>query len=339
MLENPDLPEEKIIASVEAAYGLRVGELAFLPLGADANTAVYRLVAAGGTPYFLKLRRGDFAEIAVSLPRFLSEQGIRQIIAPLATDDGALWAGLNSFRLILYPFVGGRDGYEVALSEAQWAEFGATLRRIHAASLPADLLRQVPQEAYSPRWREEVRDFLSTLETETYRDPAAVDLAALLRARRAQVRDLLTHTERLAADLQTRPADFVLCHSDLHAGNLLITEGSTFYIVDWDNPILAPPERDLMYIGGAQGFLGCTPQKEEALFYRGYGPARVDPAVLAYYRCERIVQDIAAYCEQIFLSDEGGADRPLAVRYVASNFLPGGTLEAAYSLGQYRPAI
>jgi spectinomycin phosphotransferase len=48
---------------------------------------------------------------------------------------------------------------------------------------------------------------------------------------------------------------------------------------------------------------------------------------LSFYRFERIVQDIAAYCEQIFLSNEGGEDREQAYQYLTSNFLPGGVLE------------
>jgi spectinomycin phosphotransferase len=43
------------------------------------------------------------------------------------------------------------------------------------------------------------------------------------------------------------------------------------YNVDWDHPNLAPKERDLMFIGGAQGFIGHAPQEEETLFYLGYG--------------------------------------------------------------------
>jgi spectinomycin phosphotransferase len=120
-----------------------------------------------------------------------------------------------------------------------------------------------------------------------------------------------------------------LCHSDVHAGNILIGANDAFYIVDWDNPILAPKERDLMFAGGGQGFLGHTAQEEETLFYRGYGPARVDPVALSYYRYERIIQDIAVFCEQIFLTDEGGEDRERAFHYLKSNFQPNGTIEIA----------
>ena len=33
---------------------------------------------------------------------------------------------------------------------------------------------------------------------------------------------------------------------------MLIHENSDIYIVDWDEPIMAPKERDLMFIGGAK---------------------------------------------------------------------------------------
>jgi spectinomycin phosphotransferase len=68
MLEPPDVQEAQHIACLEAAYGLSITEIAFLPLGADVDTAVYRVVADDTTPYFLKLRRGLFPEATVTIP-------------------------------------------------------------------------------------------------------------------------------------------------------------------------------------------------------------------------------------------------------------------------------
>jgi spectinomycin phosphotransferase len=330
MLTKPDLQDADVIACLRDEYGLRVSRFAFLPLGADLNTAVYRAVADDKTPYFVKLRSGAFDEITVAVPRFLSDQGIAQIIPPLVTKSGQLWADVDAFRLILYPFVESNNGREVALTDRQWAEFGAALRAIHSTVLPGALSRLVPVEDYSPHWRDVVLTFLARVEFDTFDDPVAAELAAFLMARRGEILDLVGRSERLAAELQTRSPEVVLCHSDVHASNVLIDAHDHLYIVDWDNPILAPKERDLMFIGGAQGFVGCTPQEEEALFYRGYGRTQIDPRALAYYRYERIVVDIAVYCEQLVLSNEGGEDREQALRYLASNFLPGDTIEIAY---------
>ena len=61
-----------------------------MPPGADVNTAVYLVDEDHGAAYFLKLRKGDFAEISATLPRYLKNQGLGAIIAPLETHSGQL---------------------------------------------------------------------------------------------------------------------------------------------------------------------------------------------------------------------------------------------------------
>ena len=53
MLDKPDLQDKLLITHLFDAYGLRAAQLAFLPLGADVNTAVYRVRADDGRAYFL----------------------------------------------------------------------------------------------------------------------------------------------------------------------------------------------------------------------------------------------------------------------------------------------
>ncbi len=329
MLEKPNIKDEKIIACLQDEYGLPGVQISFLPLGADQNTAVYRVVPGAETTYFVKLRRGVFDELSVLLPKLLGDQGIPQIIAPLATRTGQLWANLGDYKLILYPFIDGHNGYEEDLSDRHWVEFGKSLKGIHTANVPPAIMRRIQKEGYSPQWREMVKMFLKRMEGPSFDDPIALKLADFLKARRAEVLDLVGRAERCAQALQDRSPKFILCHSDLHAGNILIDSNDGFYIVDWDNPILAPKERDLMFIGGGQFGVGHTPQEEETLFYRGYGQTQVDPVALAYYRYERIIQDIAVYCDQIFSTTEGGEDREQAFQYLASNFLPNNTIEIA----------
>ena len=130
MLEKPNLEDQLIIDCLQEEYGLRVAEIAFLPLGADLNTAVYRAVGGDRTAYFVKLRSGEFNEAAVTVPKYLSQLGIQEIIPPLTTVSGRLWARLEAFHLILYPFVEGLNGFERSLTRQQWIEFGAALKKI-----------------------------------------------------------------------------------------------------------------------------------------------------------------------------------------------------------------
>jgi spectinomycin phosphotransferase len=329
MLEKPEIQDEEIIACLENEYGLRVEQIAFLPLGADLNTAVYRLLTNDQTFYFVKLRQGDINRAAVTVPKYLSDLGIEQIIPPLPTQNGGLWASLRHFKLILYPYVEGRNGFERNLSDRQWVEFGTALKRFHSTEFPAVITRGIPREKFSPHWRDMVKTFLARIMEETFDDPVAADAAAFLKPQNAEMRALAERTEHLAGRLRKQPLEFILCHADIHAWNLLIADNGALYMVDWDTLIFAPKERDLMFVGGGLGGNGHSPQAEQALFFQGYGPTRIDPIALAYYRYERILEDIAVFCEQIFLADKGGEDRNQALEYLESNFLPNGVLEIA----------
>ncbi len=339
MLEKPDLQDQLIISGLQEAYGLRVAQVTFLPLGADVNTAVYRLATQVGTAYFLKLRKGVFDETTVAVPQFLKAQGIRSIIAPLETTTGRLWASLDAYKMILYPFIQGRNGYEIALSDRHWIELGAALKMIHTARVPPALARLIPRETYSPQWRESVKTFQALVEHSSFNDPVAAKLAVFMKAKQAEINYLVERAGQLGLALQACSPELVLCHSDIHPGNLLIGENeagvhSALYIVDWDNPLFAPKERDLMFVGAG---MGCAwpGGREEALFYRGYNAKRgignpeVDPRALAYYRYERIVQDIAEFCKQVFTTAGGGEDRNQAYQYLIDQFLPNHVVEVA----------
>ncbi|RPI93850.1 MAG: aminoglycoside phosphotransferase family protein [Chloroflexi bacterium] len=335
MLEKPGIPNELIISCLEAGYDLRVAELTFLPLGADENTAVYRVLAEAGTVYFLKLRK-NFDETIVRVPILLKEQGIQAIIPPLATKSKQCYADFGEYKIILYPFIEGQDGFERQLSDQHRQHLGAALKGIHSAPLPPELRYLIPREAYSSQWREFLKTFQVQVENNSFDEPTAAKLAAFMRSRRNEISRLIERAGRLAAELQSKPLEPVLCHSDFHGGNILISDNDELYIVDWDNPILAPKERDLMFIGGGIDGIWKS-EREEAVFYEGYGKTEINLSALAYYRYERIIEDLAVICEQLLLTDEGGADRERSYGWFRSNFEPGHTIESAQKTDRLLP--
>ena len=151
MLEKPALADDQIAAALRAAYGIAVAGLDFLPVGRDANAWVYRVTASDGARTFLKVRRGALNAPGLLIPRFLKDQGLASIVAPLRAADARPWAELDDFKLILYPYLEADTGYAVGLSDAQWIEFGATLKRLHATRLPADLAAQMRVETFVSR--------------------------------------------------------------------------------------------------------------------------------------------------------------------------------------------
>jgi spectinomycin phosphotransferase len=327
MLEKPDIPDQRIISRLQEKYNLRVAELNFLPLGADMGTAVYRFVTDHQTAYFLKLRKG-FDEITVTVPLFLKSQGVQEIIVPFQTQSKQYWADFGDYKMILYPFIDGKDGFERELSDHHRRTLGAVLKRIHTAQIPPECERLIPKEEFDPRWRESLKSFQAQVESNSDGDVIATKLADFMNAKRSEIDHLIERTEELVFQLQSKPVVLVLCHTDFHGGNILIGNDDKLYIVDWDNPLLAPKERDLMFIGG--GIDGIWKSKrEEAIFYEGYGNTEINLSALAYYRYERIIEDLAVVAEQLLLTDEGGVDRERSYGWFRSNFEPGSTIEIA----------
>lgn len=327
MLEKPNISDELIISRLQAEYNLRVPELAFLPIGADSRTAVYRVSTDDGTAYFLKLRK-NFNEVIVNVPLFLRESGIQEIIVPFETKSRQHWANFGKYKIILYPFIEGKDGFERELTDLHRRSLGVVLKRVHTARMPPELRKLIRKETFSPEWRADIKSFQAQVETKTFDDPTAAKLAEFIKSKQREITRLVERAEQLASELQTKPLELVLCHSDIHGGNILISNTDELYIVDWDDPILAPKERDLMFIGGEIDEIWKS-KRDEAVFYGGYRKTEINIVALAYYRYERVIEDLVVICEQLLLTDEGAADRERSYGWFTSNFEPGSTIDIA----------
>jgi spectinomycin phosphotransferase len=330
MLEKATIPDEDIIACLQGQFSLPVSRLNFLPIGADYNTFVYQAFTGNADSYFVKLRRGDFDTMSVIVPRILQEQGISQIIAPLTTETKQLFATINGFTIIVYPYIAGRNGYETELTDEHWRVFGKTLKQIHTAEFPPEIVAPLKPETFTSRWRDAVKAYQQTFQQTTFADSIVIELAHLMNQHQAIIGELVHRAEALATKLSAQTEGWVMCHADIHAGNILIDEHDKLYIVDWDTLIFAPKERDLMYAGGGQFRKTRTPNEEETLFYVGYGEVAVNPQGIAYYRYERIVQDIFEYCKHILATTESHDSRAQSLRYLRSQFQPNDVIDIAF---------
>jgi spectinomycin phosphotransferase len=263
------------------------------------------------------------------VPRFLHSHGILQVIPSYLTASGQPWALLEGVKVILYPYIEGHNAIDKKMTPKQWVEFGRIMRRFHATRIPPTIATEVRRERFSPKWRRQVISHLQKIDAAPYKEAVARQSAAFLGVKREETLAIVGRAEALAAELQANQPEFMLCHGDIHGWNILIASSGSLYLVDWDTLVFAPKERDLMFIGGGFGKSGYTILEEESLFYRGYGGTQVDKVALAYYRYERIIEDIAVICNHIFSTNSSSPDREQAFGSLTSNYLPGSTIELA----------
>lgn len=329
LLKKKSLPsEQQIIDCLKINYGIDVSKLTLLPLGADMEALVYKAEACNQSSYFVKVKRGSSHDISPIIIEVLRHAGIQHII-PIVKTIGQTTQRIGDFTLMVSPFIKGQDGLSCDLTDDQWVTLGKVMRQIHEMNVPSSIQAKIRRESYSPQWRQAVRALTPLIDSEPSGDRIAVNFLTFMRKHRAAIHRLVDRAEQLAQKAQEESAPFVLCHSDLHGGNVLISEKDTFYIVDWDDPIMAPKERDLMFIGGGVANVWNKPDEEE-LFYKGYGKTDVNRTLLAYYRHERIVEDIAEYGQKLLLTTEGGQDRIEWYEQFITQFDPQGVVDIAF---------
>src|SRR5262245_59090574 len=86
------------------------------------------------------------------------------------------------------------------------------------------------------------------------REPPGIPEACLHACWREQqhtIHTVLTLLEILAGVLQGRSGPQVICHADLHPGNIVRTPDDHLFVIDWDEVMLAPKERDLLFVRAA----------------------------------------------------------------------------------------
>jgi spectinomycin phosphotransferase len=323
VIEKPGVPDEVILGALETCYSLRASGLEFIPHGLDAQAWAYRVDAAGG-PYFLKVNRGSVSDVGAWVPAYLAGRGLENVVAPLAASDGRFVARADGLSLRLQPFIEGRRGIEGGLPARAWTEFGAFLRQLHSLDLAPELASRLKTETFDSRRWEQVAALNTKVEGAAPPDRIADELFAFWRGERDTVAAVLERTRALSQKVKQVPGDNVLCHADVHTANTLLTDDGRLYVIDWDDAMLAPKERDLMFV------LADAGAEDRVSFGRGYGDAEIDPLVLAYYQHAWCVEDIGAFAEEVLdVKNSGEASRANSLSWFKSMFADGNSIATA----------
>lgn len=323
------IEEQEIISLMKTYYGIDIQAVQFISGGADINACVYK-ADAKSTSYFIKFKQGDHDEVNLSIIRLLHDSGIKEIILPILTLEGKLYQQVNHFHVISSPFIPAPNGFIKNLTEKQWKQLGQALHQIHATFVPIQIKQQLRKENYSPKWREMVKSLYNKIGSDITDDKITSDFKSYLKQNLSIIHQLVETAEALSHKIRPNFDTYVLCHADIHAGNVLVAADESIYIIDWDEPILAPKERDLMFIGGGVGNV-WNKSDEIHYFYQGYQKTNIDQTILSYYRCERIVEDIAQFAEALLARDQDIQSRLEMFGHFKSMFNPDGVVEIAFA--------
>jgi spectinomycin phosphotransferase len=156
-------------------------------------------------------------------------------------------------------------------------EIGKIIGQLHQIPPADDVRLYLPVEEFS-KFQAESKDVLRMTD-QSPSDSLLTEFASFLNRWRSKIERLIAEAQERAEQLRSQQLEFVLCHGDIHEDNVLITDEDELYIIDWDEMILAPRERDVMFFCGD----GLNDYLEG---YRRHAPDyRLNQDPVDYYTC------------------------------------------------------
>ena len=271
-------PLQKIIAT---EYGLPGAQIAVAPRQFVAET--YRVTTPEQRTYFCKVVDKPIwiPKIIGSLPVLdaLHRAGFERANYPIKTTFGAFHVMVGNTLVALFSFMEGQQT-ETFDDEA----FGYLLGQVHRLTDKINV--DVPRERFALKHGDTFEGQFDRLLAASVDDPVLVGLQRVLRNREVEIRRQYAILQRVIAECNQVDFPLVITHGD-PGGNVLAKSPTDLFLVDWDEIMLAPAERDIWIHDTRQAFMAgyrrAFPDHQPNPLARRYCIASQHFDYMAYY--------------------------------------------------------
>jgi len=276
--------EVKLLELISKQYGIDSPEIMPGPRQFVAETFIIRVEKEN--KYFLKvIPQTNFPrKIIKSLPtlEFLVEVGIDTISNPIPTNDGSLFVEDNKYIYVLFAFIEGEQTFDY--DNRLLAKF---LAKLHLVS--KEEKTNVERETFSS-YVDEL--FPKTIKTafQNNNDSVASELKEVLSPYQSELETDWETFQSIANECKRQSTErFVITHGDA-PGNIIAHEGKIF-VIDWDDSMFAPPERDIWFLKENKKFM--------AEYLRNIPGFEWNDKFYAYYVLWRTFDDLFGWIGEI----------------------------------------
>lgn len=275
-----------ILDAIEKAYQLQIKQTTAAPRGFVAETFVLTTAEAS---YFCKLIEKPLfiPKIKQSLPvlETLYAHGFTQLNYPIRTADGRLWVETEQALIVLFNYIDAPQSY----AYDEWT-FGHLLGQLHQMTPSIQAKTAVPQ--FNFRYENQLlfEHYVDGTLNNSPADEITRSLQTLLQQYEPELQQDLTAFQQVMSTCSTQTFLMVLTHGDA-PGNTLVSSPTNLYLIDWDDLLLAPPERDIWFLDHSEPFMAG---------YRAAVPAyQPNPLARRFMVYQRYFDDIVEYCAEI----------------------------------------
>ena len=309
---------------LNAAYGINVQSLTFLPEGEDSYG--YIVMPETGEKYFAKASTSVPGASLCIASRLRERGGISEVVAPIKTHAGTLRVAWHDFRVSLFPFIEGKSRWELwqtgeDFSDAALAKCGELLAKIHnctdaiesepeitvpvhrgAEGSPTVGRGPVPRRVASMA----IYDFplrhelFAVLDAAEKRKPCQNryqrQLLEAISQHREAILQTLARYDSLGSSSAALQTPFVITHGDATPGNLILDAENRLHLIDWDGARFGPPEKDLVSFTGERFEIVLDA-------YLKRRPATLHADIFGFYIYEWTLNEIRDYGTKILFKN------------------------------------
>ena len=324
------MDDQSLIDVIRREYGLPAERLTYLKQAWVAHCyAVDGAVdAACGERFFVKfyeqerqarLYARDLEFYLSASDQLARKQLLPQIAHPVPTLSGQFAHAFDGHLLILLYWIEGQTVGLKRLADDVLAQAATLVGRLHA-STPQIEWPDPPREGFGLPFEDALPRDLETLEQVTSADtPGKQGLRDLLWPRKGEILRLLERMKELQATVRAQDHERVLCHTDLHGGNMMLDARGVLHLVDWENAVLAPPEHDLHFFEWDDRFAELFLPRYESAFR----PVRLDDETFRFYYYRRNLEDLAEWVVRILYEDNGDEQDQIDLEGIAEDCISG----------------
>lgn len=244
MIAEPNIDKLHLKQVLENEFGFSVESIEFNPKG---EASLSYLVYSGGKIFFLKIY--DTSSVDERIFRFMSELyeicGIKNIVHPIKTKANKLSISLGKNILVLFEYIKGNTWAEKQLSKEKFEKLGKILAQIH---LSKNKIGAYPvKEDFTNPFTNNFKNIYSAMKKF---DNPSIYQKELIEIYKKYEDKFIREFEELEATgnkLKKSNNEFVNCHGEPSPGNVMVSESGEIYLVDWDSPLFAPKEKDLLF--------------------------------------------------------------------------------------------
>jgi len=241
----------------------------------------------------------EYAPFYLEVTAWLAQQSVlaNRITFPYALVHGGYLVDDGQYVSALFNFIAGVTPRDVPLTMAQQLHLVTTVGLIHRMTPLVPLPPVCRRETFAVRWDQ---DFDLLLHHGW--DALIPDVQSMLAPHRNTLATLLTQLRELGVQLRTRDLPFVLCHTDIHGWNTMVT-GDTTHLIDFEGLVLAPAEQDLFCWFGDPRWSDIF-----ATYAQVVGGYQIDAQALLFYQLKRYLEDIYEWVAELIVPQITPAD-------------------------------